>query len=311
MWSSTLECITSSIAAANTSTSDEIQNLAGKGWEIWNSLRDKSSDVAGAFHRYVVDLLSYEGADSLPEELHSLSASAHKLFLDELLRSADAGESLWNKVIELGPNLKLSTEGLFQHAMEHYFSEKIAEFKVSVDSIANTTTLHQLVLEAAEKHGITIDSMNEELVHIFHAAFEELKVKFPTPDEASGHDSRTTMINAVLDRIEEDFIQFAIKQGVSEELLKSHFTSLKFHVQLIVVIIGTDLVEQHPNFAITLLVATIVMLLPELWLLRQVLHLFGIGGVAAWLQRWLFGAAVPAGGWFATLQYLAMKAVAP
>jgi hypothetical protein len=124
--------------------------------------------------------------------------------------------------------------------MEHCPSEKITEFKVSVDSIANTTTtLHQVVLEAAEKHGITIDSMNEELVHICHAAFEELKVQFPAPEEAPGHESRTIMISAALDRIEEGFLQFAIKYGVSEEPLKSHFSSLKFHVQLIVVIIGT------------------------------------------------------------------------
>jgi hypothetical protein len=34
-----------------------------------------------------------------------------------------------------------------------------------------------------------------------------------------------------------------------------------------------------------------------------------VGGVAAWLQGWLFGPAVPKGGWFATLQRLAMKAV--
>jgi len=39
----------------------------------------------------------------------------------------------------------------------------------------------------------------------------------------------------------------------------------------------------------------------------SVLHF--VGGVAAWLQRWLFGPAVPKGGWFAILQHLAMKAV--
>jgi hypothetical protein len=76
------------------------------------------------------------------------------------------------------------------------------------------------------------------------------------------------------------------------------------------------------------------MLLPEFFLLRLVLRIFGfgsrgpikgaflydcdaerlfnmlfVGGAAAWLQRWLFGPAVPKGGWFAMLQRLAMKAV--
>ncbi|OJA12009.1 hypothetical protein AZE42_10135 [Rhizopogon vesiculosus] len=187
----------------------------------------------------LIYLIGHEDADSLTEDLGSLSVSAQKLY--EGLRFADTGESLWHKVVELGPNLRLSTEGLFQHAMEHYPSEKITEFKASAESIANTTTtLHQVVFEAAKQRGIPIDSMKEELAHSFHAAFEELKVQFPAPDEAPGHDSRTTMSSAVLDRIEEGFIQFAIKHGVSGEILKSHFSSLKFHVQLIVVIIGTS-----------------------------------------------------------------------
>jgi hypothetical protein len=95
-----------------------------------------------------------------------------------------------------------------------------------------------------------------------------------------------------------------------------------------------DLFEQHQELAITLLIAGIVMLLPELFILRQVLRIFGfgpqgpikgaflydcgaerlfnmlfVGGVAAWLQGWLFGPTVPKGGWFAMLQSLAMKAI--
>jgi len=77
------------------------------------------------------------------------------------------------------------------------------------------------------------------------------------------------------------------------------------------------------------------MVLPQLWILRQVLRIFGfgplgpikgsflydcdaerlfnmtliVGGIAAWLQAWLFGPAIPKGSWFAMLQRLAMKAV--
>jgi len=85
----------------------------------------------------------------------------------------------------------------------------------------------------------------------------------------------------------------------------------------------------------TLLFAAIATVLPQLWLLRRVLLMFGfgpqgpikgsflydcdaeqlfnmtliVGGIAAWLQGWLFGPAVPKGGWFAMLQRLAMKAM--
>jgi len=150
---------------------------------------------------------------------------------------ADVGESLWD--IELGPNLGLSAEGLFRHAMELYPSEKIAKLKASVDSVTTSaTTLHQVVLKAADQHGIPHDSMKEKLGNIFNAIFEDLMEKFPPPEEAPGHENRTVMINTVLDRIEESFVQFAINQGVTEEPLKSHCSSFKFHVQIIVTTIG-------------------------------------------------------------------------
>ncbi|OJA16723.1 hypothetical protein AZE42_12356 [Rhizopogon vesiculosus] len=255
------------------------------------------------------------------KSLLDFSAIARRLW--DLLHFAHAGEFFWDKVTELGPKFQGHTDGLFHYAMELYPSDTITEFKASVGNVTSTaTTLHQVISEAAEQHGIPLDSMKGELGDIFNSMFEELKEQFPPPDEAPSHENRMAMITTALDRIEGGFLQFAINHGVSEEPLKSHSNSLKLHAQSIVVTIGTlpifcgDLVEQHPDLAITLLVAAITVLLPELWLLRQVLRMFGFGpggpvkgGVAAWLQRWLFGPAVPKGGWFATLQHLAMKAV--
>ncbi|KAG2344954.1 hypothetical protein BDR05DRAFT_142304 [Suillus weaverae] len=133
------------------------------------------------------------------------------------------------------------------------------------------------------------------------------------------------MINTALDRFEEGFLQVATKLGVSEELLKSHSNSLKFVVQHVAVTLG-DLVEQHPDIANTLLLVAIAELLPLLlpeieistllarWLLRPLLRMFGFGsqgpikgGIAAWLQRWIFGPTIPEGNWFAMLQRLAMR----
>ncbi|OAX41089.1 hypothetical protein K503DRAFT_864107 [Rhizopogon vinicolor AM-OR11-026] len=122
---------------------------------------------------------------ALHEELDSLSTSAHKLL--DGLHFADAAESWW---------------------------DKITEFKASVVNVTSTaTTLHQVVLEVAEQRGIPHDSMKEELGYIFNAIFEELKEQFPPPDEAPGHENRTAMISAFLDRIDEGFLQFAITHG--------------------------------------------------------------------------------------------------
>jgi len=159
------------------------EESGGKGW--LESLLDKSSQVANAIY----------------EELDSLATSAHNLY--DGLHFADAGEALWDKVSELGPN---TTDGLFRHAMELYPSEKITEFKGSMYTITGTaTTLHQVVLGAAEQRGIPHDSIKEEFGVVFKAMFEDLKEQFPPPGEAPSHENRTAMIGTALNRIEESF----------------------------------------------------------------------------------------------------------
>jgi hypothetical protein len=173
--------------------------------------------------------------------LLDLSATARRLF--DLLRFAHPREFFWDKVTELGPKFQGHTDGLFRYATELYPSEKIMEFKTSVHNITSTaTTMYQDVRDAAEQRGIPLDSMKGELANIFDVISEELKEQFPPPKAAPSHETRTAMISTVLDRIEERFLQFAIKHGVNEETLKTHLSSFKVHVQFIVVTIGTLLV---------------------------------------------------------------------
>ncbi|KAG0698009.1 hypothetical protein DFH29DRAFT_943524 [Suillus ampliporus] len=290
----------SSVGESNRWSSDK---RAIEGWGIVAPLFGKSSQIAGTL-------------------------SAHTWW--DGLHFPHKGESdFWDEVIELGPNIQRYTDELFHHATELYPSEKIAEFRQSVDNVTITATaLHQVVFAAAEQSGWPLDvSILEELGDIFGVLFGDLTEMFPPPEEAPGHENRTLMVNAVLSRVEESFLQLAIKYGGNEELLTSYTSPLKFDVQYIVVIIG-DLAEQHPDLANVLLFTAIAPLLPgiaaalspeigllleETWLLRQVLRMVGFGPLgpmkgtaAAWLQRWLFGPIIPKGSWFAALQRLAM-----
>ncbi|KAG1740367.1 hypothetical protein EDB19DRAFT_783560 [Suillus lakei] len=284
-----------------------------KGWGRMKSLFDKPLQVADALYGQFDGFLSHEGAvtaDSLTEKLESWSASAHNLY--DGLHFPSAGES-WDKVTGLGSNIQGYTDELFQHAKKLYPS-KITEFKKSVDSVASTTAaLYQGVKGAAERRDVPLDSVLEELRNTFHVLFEELKEQFPPPDEAAGHENRTVIINTVLDRIEESFLQVIMKHGASEEHMKSHFSSLKSGVQRIVVIIG-DLYEQHPELAWTLSCMAVGPFIAPGFLLTTALRIFGFGALgpikgtaAAWLQAWLFGPVIPKGSWFAILQRLAMR----
>lgn len=283
-----------------------IEFNVGKGWGVVKSLFDNPSKITDPIH---------EGFDSF-------SASAHTWYESHF---SDTGVSFWDKVNEFSPNIKEYADELFHHTVELYPSEKLTEFRESiVNATATATLLREVCNEAAEDSGVSLHSVIEEYGDIFVVLFQELMEMFPPPEEAPGHDNRTIMINMALDRFEEGFLQVATRLGVSEELLKSHSSSLKFVVQHVAVTIG-DLAEQHPDTANTLLLIAIAelspLLLPEIeigalfgeWLLHPFLHMFGFGpqgpirgGIAAWLQRWIFGPAIPKGNWFAALQRLAM-----
>ena len=150
-------------------------------------------------------------------------------------------EYVWVNAVKLGQHLSnINADTLVYHATELHLSEKVHEFKESVDSVIDTATmLHEMVLATAEQHGVPPDSVKEEFGVIYNALLDELKKQFPSPAEAPGHENRALMINAILDFVDKIFLQFAIKLGVSEESLKTYSDPLKFHVQIVVVTIGT------------------------------------------------------------------------
>ncbi|KAG1774147.1 hypothetical protein EV702DRAFT_548159 [Suillus placidus] len=204
--------------------------------------------------------------------------------------------------------LILHIDEFFQRAREFYPSDKITELRKSVDSVASTaTTLYQVIKEAAERRGIPLYP-----VLSFSILLEMLKEQFPPPNEAPGHEKRMAMINTVLDRVEECFLQVIGKLGMNKELLKSLSSSLKSGVKHIIVTIG-DIDEQHPALVSALLSIVISMLFAEVLSLSAILRIVGFGSLgpvkgetAAWLQGLLFGPAVPKGDWFGRLQRLAM-----
>ncbi|KAG2139746.1 hypothetical protein DEU56DRAFT_800065 [Suillus clintonianus] len=314
---SSLRPVISSNVVESTDSSESDKTAAvetGKGWGVVRkSLFDKPSQVAGALYSQVDHPLIHQGAaavSSLGEKLGSLPASAQTLYGG--LHFPNAGKSCWDKFTGLGPNIQGCTNEFFQRAKEFHPSNKMTELRKSVDGITSTATnLHQVVKGAAEQRGIPLRSILQELGNAFSALFEELKEQFPPPEEAPGHEKRMAMINTVLDRLEEIFLHVAIKVGASEELLRSLTSSLKSGVKHVVVTIG-DVGEQHPQLVWALSGIVFSMLFAE-GLLFMVLRIVGFGplgpmkgGIAAWLQGWLFGPAVPKGGWFAMLQRLAM-----
>lgn len=88
-------------------------------------------------------------------------------------------------------------------------------------------------------------------------------------------------------------------------------------IESTVVIFG-DLAEQHPDLLAALLFTGAMLIIPEYWLLRPLLGVFGFGPTgpvkgttASWAQRVFYVAAVNKGSWFALLDKAAMTIKAP
>lgn len=303
---STLRPVTSGNVEESTHSSDKSATETGQGWGVVRkSLFDKSSQIAGAVYGQGAATVG-----SLTEKLGSLPASAYVLYGE--LPFPSVGKSCWDNAAGFAPNTKGCTDEFFQRAREFYPSDKMAELRAAVDSVVGTaTTLYQVIKEAAKQRGIPLCTVLKDLGNTFSVLFEELKEQFPPPDEAPGHEERMNMMNTVLDRVEECFLQVVGKLGVSNELLRSLTGSLKTGLKHVVVTIG-DVSEQHPYLVWALSGIVISMLFAE-GILLTILRVVGFGplgpmkgGIAAWLQGWLFGPAVPKGSWFAMLQRFAM-----
>ncbi|KAI9568334.1 hypothetical protein HD554DRAFT_2099564 [Boletus coccyginus] len=94
--------------------------------------------------------------------------------------------------------------------------------------------------------------------------------------------------------------------------------------------IGNIIIGNYPQLLRAVMFEVMVLLIPQSWILRPLLSLFGFGlrgpvrgavkprnctfrvqfdiagSAAAWLQRYFFGAAVGAGSWFSSLQAAGM-----
>ncbi|KAG1895909.1 uncharacterized protein F5891DRAFT_1056584 [Suillus fuscotomentosus] len=167
--------------------------------------------------------------------------------------------------------------------------------------------MYQFTEKVAEQCGIPFCTILKHLGNALSALFEKLKKQFPPPSEAPGHEKRMDKMTTILDSVEECFLQVFSKLGVSKEFLQSLTGPLKTGVRYVAVTIG-DITKQHPYLVAALVCIVIGVLLSQC--LPAILGFGPLGpvkgGIAAWLQGWVFGGAVPAGSWFAILQHIAM-----
>ncbi|KAJ7126396.1 hypothetical protein C8R43DRAFT_1075153 [Mycena crocata] len=210
-------------------------------------------------------------------------------------------------------------------------SEKMVEIKEHIAMLVQDgTTLHDELhatikrandsddnAESSESDDDTrservMNDIRAALEQAFAAVVEELKVMFPPPDQAPGHEERQRMVAVALEKAGTAFMTVIGSYGMEKEHLQVHWDAMRPSIEAMVVLLG-DLVEQHPYLFTALVVVVVVEIAPTNWILRPFLNLFGFGPIgpvkgtpASWAQRIFYGATVGKGSWFAFLQRVAM-----
>ncbi|KAJ6475673.1 hypothetical protein DFH09DRAFT_446238 [Mycena vulgaris] len=241
------------------------------------------------------------------------------VFADRLRTEELDLEDFWQRTRELGDRARRYGDKLLKDAAEKSqdVREKIGELTGRMEALLRgAAALHEELHTSATLQ--SVDAISEDLDRAFAAVLEALRERFPAPDQAPGHAERREAVGVALEKAGAALMGVCVKYGMDEERARQHWDgAMRPAVEAVVVLLG-DLVEQHPDLLEALLFTGAVVLIPDYWLLRPLLGLFGFGPTgpvkgttASWAQRVFYGAAVSKNSWFALLDQAAMTIKAP
>jgi len=232
-------------------------------------------------------------------------------------------EHFWERARELGDTARRYGEKLMEDAKARSkdVREKIGEMKDRMDAIVRgATALHQelgVSTVKGRRSAVSTDEIAGDLERALGKVLEELNERFPAPDQAPGHEERQKVVAVALEKAGAALVAVCVKHGMEEERVGEHWGTVRPAIESMVVLLG-DVVEQHPDLLSALLFTFAMMLIPEYFVLRPILGVFGFGpagpvkgSAASWAQRVFYGAAVNKGSWFAYLDQAAMTLKAP
>jgi hypothetical protein len=225
---------------------------------------------------------------------------SHTLFKpSHISTSANTPMDPWERATSLGGIVRTYIEDLLHKAdaPNPAIAENIASFKAAIQNVvASAGRFKNEVRETIEACGGTLEGFSDELAVSFMSILKDLEAEFPPHDQSPSHKERVMMTANVMTKAEEYAVKLGRKNDISEASIRTHFGDLRLHIEPLIVITGKlvgnsnrvkcrrcfdiaagDLVEQHPVLLDVLLFSASVMVIPEAWLLRPLLSLFGFG----------------------------------
>ena len=201
----------------------------------------------------------------------------------------------WEMAKESEQNLQNYVHSLLEAAATYFKSTHFTNITSTMNHIVSTTaTFRDNIQGALDAHNVTFDTLTGELEGIFMGIVNDLE-KIPPPDKAPGHAERAEMVDKVLDDAAQGLLKLTTRYGIEEEVVTTYLAALKPKVQALTVAVGMsilssaegslnlltyrvgDINEQHPQLLPALAFSIAVLLIPESWILRPFLSLFGFG----------------------------------
>jgi hypothetical protein len=253
-------------------------------------------------------------ANPMTHPKYSLNAYTDRM-LESILQFAlpieVSVEQFWRRASELGGVVQKYAEEHLQSVTDSIgSSSKFGEFRQHMGSLVDNTRLIGEHLRDVDKAGL-----EDDFTRFLDTVFEELKVAFPSPDEAPTHEKRLALTRNIVAKVEEYLLGVCKKHDIPEDRIRPALDGISLAVEKVVVISG-DLIEQHPDLAVAIVFFVAAEVLPVAYILRPLTNFLGFGpigpvkgSIAAWAQRSFYGSRVTAGSLFSTLQRLGMKPI--
>ncbi|KAI9455834.1 hypothetical protein HD554DRAFT_2147107 [Boletus coccyginus] len=229
-----------------------------------------------------------------------------------LVARESSSSDFWETAKKSDKTLQNYVPRLLKNAAAYFNSTKFTDITSAMNHIvSNTTAFRDHINGTLDARHITFDTLNEELEGIFMTIANDLE-KIPAPNKAPGHAEREAMVDKVLVDTLQELKKLAAHYRIEEEAVTAYLLALKPQVKALIVAVG-DINEQYPELLPTLAFSVAALLIPESWILRPFLSLFGFGPIgpmkgsaAALLQRIFWGRAVASDSWFSWLQAAGM-----
>jgi DNA-binding ferritin-like protein len=161
-------------------------------------------------------------------------------------------EHFWQRARELGETARQYGEKLIEETAERSkdVREKIGELKERMDEIvhgakalrdefqASVKRRTQRSSDESENNDFSTKDMAGDLERAFEKVLDELKVMFPAPDQAPGHEERQKVVTVALEKAGGALIAVCVKHGMDEKRVGGVWGTVQPAIEKMVVSLG-------------------------------------------------------------------------